>query len=120
MCSSARAAVDRRASIPQPLGHHLLVGVAVCLWIGVTATRLVNAGPSPPQQPAATAAQPPAPLPPGYAGSDTCAICHGDYATSLERSRHGQAANPRSPAAAQGCETCHGPGQAHIDRKSVV
>lgn len=49
----------------------------------------------------------------GYAGSDTCLVCHTDHSTL---GAHGRAADPRTPmAAAQGCESCHGPGQAHVD-----
>ena len=121
MCSPASPAVDRRAPSRRSHRHRLLVGVVVCLWIGVTATRLVNAGPESPQQPAATAAtaaQPPAPLPPGYAGADTCAICHSDYATNLERTRHGQAAHPDRRPPRTAARACHGPGQAHVDDES--
>ena len=66
----------------------------------------------PPAQPAA--AQPPA-LPAGYAGSDTCVVCHTDQEASLKGTSHGRANDPRSPAATLGCESCHGPGQAHVD-----
>ena len=57
----------------------------------------------------------PASLPAGYAGSDTCALCHDDRATDVARSKHGQIQNLRTPAATLGCESCHGPGQAHVD-----
>ncbi len=57
----------------------------------------------------------PAALPAGYAGTDTCVVCHTDQENSLKGTQHGQAKNPRTPAAAQGCESCHGPGQAHVD-----
>ena len=52
---------------------------------------------------------------PGYAGSDTCLMCHEDKGDSLKGTPHAQAKNPRSPAATHGCESCHGPGQAHVD-----
>ena len=48
----------------------------------------------------------------GYVGADTCLGCHEDKKSLGE---HGRAANPRTPMAGQGCETCHGPGQAHVD-----
>src|SRR5262245_16416182 len=51
----------------------------------------------------------------GYVGSDTCLICHQQMEATLTGTPHGQRLNPRSPAAAHGCESCHGPGQAHVD-----
>ena len=39
-----------------------------------------------------------------FVGADTCLGCHDDKAKTLERTVHGKAAHPRSPAAAQGCE----------------
>jgi DmsE family decaheme c-type cytochrome len=93
---------------------------ALCL-LGVIATRAAGAA-SPDVQAAAppsavVSVQTPAAQPPaaGYAGSDTCVVCHDDKETSLKGTPHGQAKNPRSPAAAHGCESCHGPGQAHVD-----
>jgi DmsE family decaheme c-type cytochrome len=53
--------------------------------------------------------------PAAYAGSDTCLLCHADQDDSLAGTAHAQARNPRSPAAGHGCESCHGPGQAHVD-----
>jgi DmsE family decaheme c-type cytochrome len=65
-------------------------------------------------QPPAGPAQPPAATG-GYAGTDTCLLCHEAEGTSLKGTQHAQAKNPRTPMAAHGCESCHGPGQAHVD-----
>jgi DmsE family decaheme c-type cytochrome len=68
-------------------------------------------GEVPPQAPAqAGAAQTPA-----YVGSDTCLACHDDLGPAFARTPHGHAQDPRTPAATQGCESCHGPGQAHAE-----
>jgi DmsE family decaheme c-type cytochrome len=66
------------------------------------------------QQPAG---QPPAGQPPaaaaGYAGEATCLTCHGDQ--SYAGTAHGRTFHERTPAATQGCESCHGPGKAHAE-----
>src|SRR5688572_33109334 len=83
----------------------LLIGLVLIVWLGVTVGRLVHA-----RELAATPAAAPAPaqtqktLPPGYVGSDTCEVCH-DQATTIVRTKHGQAKDPRSPAATLGCDS---------------
>jgi DmsE family decaheme c-type cytochrome len=47
-----------------------------------------------------------------YVGEDTCVTCHDK---SYKGTLHAFAANPRTPAATHGCESCHGPGKAHVD-----
>jgi DmsE family decaheme c-type cytochrome len=53
----------------------------------------------------------------GYVGDETCATCHETQATALHRTLHGKEQNSQTPAAKDGrsCETCHGPGQKHVD-----
>lgn len=48
-----------------------------------------------------------------YVGEDTCLVCHEGQI--YYETMHGRAANPRTPAANQGCESCHGPGVAHVE-----
>jgi DmsE family decaheme c-type cytochrome len=55
----------------------------------------------------------------GFVGDDTCLGCHDDRNKGYADTAHGQAANPRSPKAQQGCESCHGPGGKHVEDPSV-
>jgi DmsE family decaheme c-type cytochrome len=48
-----------------------------------------------------------------YMGEATCLTCHEDQ--KYDGTAHGFAANERTPAATHGCESCHGPGKAHVD-----
>ena len=48
-----------------------------------------------------------------FAGEATCLTCHEDRAYT--GTAHGRAFNERTPAASQGCESCHGPGRAHAE-----
>lgn len=51
-----------------------------------------------------------------YVGQDTCLLCHSDRLEGgLDASLHYQARDARTPAARQGCETCHGPGSLHAE-----
>jgi hypothetical protein len=68
--------------------------------------------------PSARQAKPQTP-PAKYMGSDICLGCHSDMEKGLTGTMHGNAAHPRSPAAAQGCESCHGPGELHLEDPSV-
>lgn len=101
---------------------HRLCFAAICLLAAAITVRAAGAIPfvpqPEPQAPTApaSAAQPPAAgQPAGYAGSDTCVTCHEAEGNALKGTEHARAKNPRTPAAKLGCESCHGPGQAHVD-----
>jgi DmsE family decaheme c-type cytochrome len=105
--------VEARASIESPHGAQ------------ATAKPGAEAKPAAPQaKPAAPATpaapQAPATPPAGYVGSETCATCHTGYDSSINASKHGHAMNPNTPAAKLGCETCHGPGEAHMNDPEKV
>jgi DmsE family decaheme c-type cytochrome len=104
-------------------------------WIAAAAAALamatvvrLSAGPAlAAQAPAATPSAPPVAKPAaapaakaaapasadGYVGDDTCITCHENQ--TLKGTAHGREHDARTPAAKHGCETCHGPGQAHVD-----
>ena len=90
-------------------------------WVAPLAVSLIlagagiRAGGSTPTTTPPPARAPEQTQPAGYAGSDSCVLCHTPEADALKGTQHAQAKNPRSPAAGFGCETCHGPGQAHVD-----
>ena len=71
--------------------------------------------------PAAAAALPGGPPAPvqstGLVGDETCATCHESQAKGLHQTLHGKSQSTATPAAKAGpaCETCHGPGQKHVD-----
>lgn len=50
-------------------------------------------------------------------GAQACLSCHsGEKMRAIVASVHGNAENPDTPAAAQSCESCHGPGSIHVSR----
>jgi len=54
-----------------------------------------------------------APAAGAYVGEDTCLACHEDQ--SYRGTMHALPFSDRTPAATLGCESCHGPGQAHAE-----
>jgi DmsE family decaheme c-type cytochrome len=59
-------------------------------------------------------------LPPGFAGSDTCKLCHEDIYNGLAKNaHHALAVDAKKGWVGRECEACHGPGQAHTEGPSA-
>ena len=52
----------------------------------------------------------------GYIGFEACKACHKDRYESYLKSSHAKKAIPGNPANKNACETCHGPGAAHMQK----
>src|SRR5579863_7521241 len=54
--------------------------------------------------------------PPGFAGSETCKVCHEDIYNGVAKSPHHVVdVDAKREWQGRGCESCHGPGQAHTE-----
>src|SRR5258708_6418383 len=98
------------------------LAIAWAIGIGLAAGQAPTGSTAPPA--ATTPARIVAPAPAsadaqasGFVGDETCTTCHEREGKGLGATLHGKAQNVRTPAAktGQSCETCHGPGQAHVD-----
>lgn len=125
---------------PQGIGPWGWTAAATCLWVAtlVRASAAVG-GPGIPEpaaenfaQAAQTTAPPPAtqtgrklPAPPPqtagatYVGDADCATCHDKQHAGYVNTAHNRKIDPRTPAAANSCETCHGPASKHIEDPNV-
>jgi DmsE family decaheme c-type cytochrome len=56
-------------------------------------------------------------LPPGHVGAETCKACHAEAYAKFAHTRMGRLFlhQARNAQEADGCENCHGPGQAHVE-----
>ncbi len=51
-----------------------------------------------------------------YVGSETCVACHQEQEQRFKNTVMGKVfAHPRTPLEERGCESCHGPGKAHVE-----
>lgn len=54
----------------------------------------------------------------GTVGVMTCRACHKDHYDSYVKSTHARQGIKGNPAAKDGCESCHGPGAVHVQKRS--
>ena len=107
----------------QKLGPRTWLAVGFTSWIVAVGSALGSAAPQPPgpqapttQKPVATKAVPGAAAEgQSYVGETKCLECHSEQLKGYEGSPHHRVADPRTPAAKQGCESCHGPGSRHVE-----
>src|SRR5579872_2439511 len=116
--STAARAVEKTGGVAMRLIHLPIPLLATVALLALTPAALARPASSSPTAPAATptpAAVEPATAAPaatGFVGSDLCVSCHTVEAEHLAKTPHGK--GKFASLSATGCETCHGPGSAHV------
>jgi DmsE family decaheme c-type cytochrome len=55
----------------------------------------------------------------GYTGPETCMECHEEEYEGYLKNYHAVKGDPRTPAANEACESCHGPGADHAEEEDI-
>ena len=89
-------------------------------WISFAAVVLLSAtaladGKANASKDSAKAAAPPAVEASQYVGSETCKSCHEEMYKNFAATPHWKTTLGHHPEGAEGCESCHGPGKAHVE-----
>lgn len=92
-----------------------IIGASLLLSAAVAARANIGPDSPPPLEPAAAPEAYSEPEGAQAVGKEVCATCHADVAAQYARSAHGWFPEDNQPDKLVACESCHGPGSAHVE-----